>query len=179
MGHLFDAGEQQCSTQRGRPFAWAALAPKKRGVLAPPVASVTPVSSALAGRRLRGTPAPYRIAAPMLDRRRFLKLAGLTALAAAAPRIGEPTEHASLLHLTATEAVRHISEGSLSAETYARALLAQAERLSFLDTIISIDPEAVLEAARLVDVSRRRGRSGGRGGGRAGAGAVGGGGGRY
>ena len=94
MGHLFDAGEQQCSTQRGRPFAWAALAPKKRGVLAPPVASVTPVSSALAGRRLRGTPAPYRIAAPMLDRRRFLKLAGLTALAAAAPRIGEPTEHA-------------------------------------------------------------------------------------
>src|SRR5437016_4353859 len=159
MGHLFDAGEQQCSTQRGRPFAWAALAPKKRGVLAPPVASVTPVSSALAGRRLRGTPAPYRIAAPMLDRRRFLKLAGLTALAAAAPRTGEPTEHAGLLHLTATEAVRHISEGSLSAETYARALLAQAERLSFLDTIISIDPEAVLEAARLVDVSRRRGRT--------------------
>ena len=94
----------------------------------------------------------------MLDRRRFLRLAGLTALAAAAPRIGEPTEHAGLLHLTATEAVRHISEGSLSAETYARALLAQAERLSFLDTIISIDSDAVLEAARLVDVSRRRGR---------------------
>src|SRR5947209_9525104 len=95
----------------------------------------------------------------MLDRRRFLRLAGFTALAAAAPRIGEPTEHAGLLHLTATEAVRHISEGSLSAETYARALLAQAERLSFLDAIISIDPEAVLEAARLVDVSRRRGRT--------------------
>src|SRR3989454_7085899 len=95
----------------------------------------------------------------MLDRRRFLRLAGFTALAAAAPRIGEPAEHAGLLHLTATEAVRHISEGSLSAETYARALLAQAERLSFLDTIISIDPEAVLEAARLVDVSRRRGRT--------------------
>src|SRR3989475_6582373 len=98
----------------------------------------------------------------MLDRRRFLRLAGFTALAAAAPRIGEPAEHAGLLHLTATEAVRHISEGSLSAETYARALLAQAERLSFLDTIISIDPEAVLEAARLVDVSRRRGRTLGR-----------------
>src|SRR5439155_26948690 len=62
------------------------------------------------------------------------------------------------LHLAATEAVRHVSEGSLSAETYARALLAQAERLSFLDAIISIDPEAVLEAARQVDVSRRRGR---------------------
>src|SRR3989449_4934190 len=95
----------------------------------------------------------------MLDRRRFLRLAGFTALAAAAPRIGEPAEHAGLLHLTATEAVRHISEGSLSAETYARALLAQAEPLSFLNTIISIDPEAVLEAARLVDVSRRRGRT--------------------
>jgi len=58
------------------------------------------------GRRLRGTPAPYRIPAlaahrivtregAMLDRRRFLRLAGLTALAAAAPRIGEPTEHAA------------------------------------------------------------------------------------
>src|SRR3989442_15935869 len=93
----------------------------------------------------------------MLDRRRFLRLAGFTALAAAAPRIGEPAEHAGLLHLTATEAVRHISEGSLSAETYARARGGRGEGLSFLDTIISIDPQAVLEAARLVDVSRRGG----------------------
>jgi len=44
----------------------------------------------------------------MLDRRRFLRLAGLTALAAAAPRIGEPTEHAGLLHLTATERCAHL-----------------------------------------------------------------------
>src|SRR2546428_7777194 len=94
----------------------------------------------------------------MLDRRRFLRLAGFTALAAAAPRIGEPTEHAGLLHLTATEAVRHISEGSLSAETYARALLALAERLSVLDTVISIDPEAVIEVSSLVDETLRRGR---------------------
>src|SRR5258708_37309239 len=93
----------------------------------------------------------------MLNRRRFLKLAGITALGTAAPRI--PLAFGGdLLHLTATETVRHISEGSLSAETYARALLAQAERLTFLDTIISIDPDAVLEAAHLVDVSRRRGR---------------------
>ncbi|PYM84429.1 MAG: indoleacetamide hydrolase [Candidatus Rokuibacteriota bacterium] len=99
----------------------------------------------------------------MLNRRRFLKLAGITALATAAPRIplafgGDEAEHGGLLHLTATEAVRHISEGSLSAETYARALLAQAERLNFLDTIISIDPDAVLEAAHQVDMARRRGR---------------------
>ena len=71
----------------------------------------------------------------MLNRRRFLKLAGITALATAAPRIplafgGDEAEHGGLLHLTATEAVRHISEGSLSVETYARALLAQAELLS-------------------------------------------------
>src|SRR5258708_28394895 len=93
----------------------------------------------------------------MLNRRRFLKLAGITALGTAAPRI--PLAFGGdLLHLTATETVRHISEGSLSAETYARALLAQAERLTFLDTIISIDPDPVLEAAHLVDVSRRRGR---------------------
>src|SRR5712664_4003096 len=99
----------------------------------------------------------------MLDRRRFLKLAGLTALATAAPKIpsafGFAGEDSDVLHLTATEAVRHIAEGSLSAETYARALLAQAGRLNFLDTIISIDPDAVLEAARGVDVSRRRGRT--------------------
>src|SRR5207253_9552421 len=94
----------------------------------------------------------------MLNRRRFLKLAGITALATAAPRIPLAFGDGGLLHLTATEAVRHISEGSLSAETYARVLLAQAERLNFLDTIISIDPDAVLEAAHLVDVSRRRGR---------------------
>ena len=94
----------------------------------------------------------------MLNRRRFLKLAGITALATAAPRIPLAFGDGGLLHLTATEAVRHISEGSLSAETYARALLDQAERLSFLDTIISIDPDAVLEAAHQVDVSRRRGR---------------------
>src|SRR5260370_31339131 len=93
----------------------------------------------------------------MLNRRRFLKLAGSTALGTGAPRI--PLAFGGdLLHLTATETVRHISEGSLSAETYARALLAQAERLTFLDTIISIGPDAVLEAAHLVDVSRRRGR---------------------
>ena len=94
----------------------------------------------------------------MLNRRRFLKLAGITTLATAAPRIPFAFGDGGLPHLTATEAVRHISEGSLSAETYARALLDQAERLSFLDAIISIDADAVLEAAHQIDVSRRRGR---------------------
>ena len=55
----------------------------------------------------------------MLNRRRFLKLAGITALATAAPRIplafgGDEAEHGGLLHLTATEAVRHICRGVLS-----------------------------------------------------------------
>jgi len=108
----------------------------------------------------------------MLDRRRFLKLAGLTALATAAPQrllppafategaAGDETgEHKRLLELTATEVVRHIREGSLSAEDYATTLLEQAARLMFLDTIISLDPDAVLDAARQVDLSRRRGRT--------------------
>src|SRR2546422_10389764 len=36
MGHLFDAGEQQGSTQSRPPLRPAALAPKRRGVSAPP-----------------------------------------------------------------------------------------------------------------------------------------------
>lgn len=108
----------------------------------------------------------------MLNRRRFLKLAGMATLAAAGsdPRVSsglateavaddETTEHESLLDLTATEVVRLIGEGELSAELYARTLLAQAERLNFLDTIISLDPDAVLEAARQIDRSRQRGRA--------------------
>lgn len=54
---------------------------------------------------------------------------------------------------------RRIREGELSAEVYARTLLAQTERLHFLDAIISIAPDAVLEDARQVDLSRRRGRT--------------------
>jgi len=100
----------------------------------------------------------------MLDRRQFLKLAGITAFATAAPELSTPSgvagaaEHDDLLRLTAGEAVRHIADGSLSAERYARALLAQAARLQSVDTIISIDPDDVLEAAHEVDRARRRGR---------------------
>ena len=107
----------------------------------------------------------------MLNRRRFLKLAGRTAFATAAatlfgsPRFGIATQasddaeqHKGLLDLTATEVVQRIREGALSAEVYARTLLAQTERLHFLDTIIAIDPDAVLEGARQVDLSRRRGQ---------------------
>jgi Asp-tRNA(Asn)/Glu-tRNA(Gln) amidotransferase A subunit family amidase len=111
----------------------------------------------------------------MLDRRRFLTLTGLTALATAVPKLpislraggeamasGGAIPHEGLLRLTATKVVRHIAEGSLSAETYASTLLAQAGRLGFLNAIISIDSDALLEAARAVDVSRRQGQTLGR-----------------
>ena len=126
------------------------------------------------GRRMKLHAPPDAVGAAMLDRRRFLTLTGLTALVTAAPKLPislrsgeamasrEPNRHRGLLRLTATKVVRHIAEGSLSAETYASALLAQAERLTFLNTIINIDPEALLEAARSVDVSRRRGEPLGR-----------------
>ena len=51
---------------------------------------------------------------------------------------GEAIGHEGLLRLTATKAVQHIAEGSLSAETYASTLLAQAGRMSFLNTIINM-----------------------------------------
>src|SRR2546425_1137226 len=107
----------------------------------------------------------------MRNRRRFLKLAGRTAFATAAatlfgsPRFGIATQasddaeqHNGLLDLTATEVVQRIREGAQYAEVCARTLLAQTERLHVMDTIIAIDPDAVLEGARQVDLPRRRGR---------------------
>ncbi|MDB5406400.1 MAG: iaaH [Rhodospirillales bacterium] len=58
--------------------------------------------------------------------------------------------------LTTTEAASLIRSGGLGAEDYAAALLARAERLDDLNAIIAIDRQAVLAAAREVDLSRRR-----------------------
>jgi mandelamide amidase len=55
------------------------------------------------------------------------------------------------------EAVSAIHSGDLKAEDYTRALLDQCERLKRLNAFITLDRDAVLEAARTVDQSRARG----------------------
>ena len=62
-----------------------------------------------------------------------------------------------LPELSAGEAVTAILSGDLRAEEYARALLDRCERLLHLNAFISIDRDAVLEAALDVDQSRARG----------------------
>jgi mandelamide amidase len=63
-----------------------------------------------------------------------------------------------MIELTAVEATRRLGSGDIAAEDYAAALLARCAACSDLNAFISIDPEAVLAAARARDVERRRGR---------------------
>ena len=62
-----------------------------------------------------------------------------------------------LPELSAGEAVTAIRSGDLKAEDYARALLDRCEQFSHLNAFISLDRNAVLEAAFKVDQSRARG----------------------
>jgi mandelamide amidase len=57
----------------------------------------------------------------------------------------------SLLELTATGAVRAMTEGDVTAEAYATALLARAESRKDLNAFITLDPARVLESARAAD----------------------------
>jgi len=60
--------------------------------------------------------------------------------------------------LTATQVVDAIASGTLSAETYMKACLARAERLSNLRAFITLNTTAAIEAAKAVDEQRRAGR---------------------
>jgi len=60
----------------------------------------------------------------------------------------------SLLELTATDAVSAMRKGGIKAEDYARALLDRANELQGLNAFISLNPGAVLDAARAADKSR-------------------------
>jgi len=62
-----------------------------------------------------------------------------------------------LLELSARDAVRHMQEGSLRAEVYARALLARCAEASALNAFITLDPERVLQSARAADAYRAGG----------------------
>jgi mandelamide amidase len=59
--------------------------------------------------------------------------------------------------LSAVDAVWAMRDGSITAEDYALSLLDQCQRGSALNAFITLDPEQVLEAARLADKKRTSG----------------------
>ncbi|WP_338799361.1 indoleacetamide hydrolase [Acidovorax sp. DW039] len=64
---------------------------------------------------------------------------------------------AEQLALTATEALRAMNSGRLSAEAYVTTLLTRAEALKDLNCFITVDRDGALTAARSVDTQRRTG----------------------
>lgn len=90
------------------------------------------------------------------DRRRFLKTSGVAAAVVAAPRLAHAAV-SSVTEISAVRAVTAIRSGELRAEDYARALLERCDQLQDLNAFISLDRDAVLEAARVADQSRVRG----------------------
>ena len=63
----------------------------------------------------------------------------------------------ALLELSATEAVAHMSQGALTSERYAEALLARCESARALNAFITLEPAQVLEDARTRDRERLAG----------------------
>ena len=101
-----------------------------------------------------------------LTRRRFLAGASGLALAgsaagrdapASAPLTAMPNRSAPLLELSAVQAVTLMTNGDLTAERYARALLARCADQKALNAFITLEPERVLEQARAADLRRAGG----------------------
>src|SRR5229473_2780285 len=61
---------------------------------------------------------------------------------------------ADLCNLSAVEAVAHMSQGALTSERYAQALLARCQSAHALNAFITLEPAQVLEAARARDHER-------------------------
>jgi indoleacetamide hydrolase len=91
------------------------------------------------------------------DRRQFLATSAALAASAAIPRLARSAAANLLTDLSAVQAVAAIRGGDLRAEDYARALLDRCEQLKDLNAFISLNPDAVLEAARNADQRRTQG----------------------
>ena len=95
------------------------------------------------------------------SRREFLVWsAALASGAAACSRMEEDSSEAmttSLIDLSATDAVRAMRRGDMTAEAYATALLDRCEAGRHLNAFISFEPERVLGAARAADAKRASG----------------------
>ncbi len=103
-----------------------------------------------------------RINCPV-GRRTFMVKTSQLAIAAAFSPLASAVEatgaaHRNLSNLTATEAVRALRNGDVTAEAYANALLAQADRLRALNAFITLRPDEVRHAAREADRQRAQGR---------------------
>src|ERR1043166_6470091 len=100
-----------------------------------------------------------------IDRRSFLKTSGtLGAGAALAPWLGAcshlpPLSDAELRELSAAQAVAAIRDGRVSAEAYAKVLLARAEQVQDLNAMITLDMAGTLAAARRIDTMRSNGQA--------------------
>src|ERR1700719_267271 len=64
---------------------------------------------------------------------------------------------ADLCNLSAVEAVAHMSQGTLTSERYAQALLARCQSAHTLNAFITLEPAQVIEAARARDRERLAG----------------------
>jgi Asp-tRNA(Asn)/Glu-tRNA(Gln) amidotransferase A subunit family amidase len=83
-----------------------------------------------------------------------------TSAAAEAPRPAAPASAAiSLTDLSAVEAVARMTRGEMSAELYARALVARCQATKALNAFITFDPDRVIADARERDRERRKWRS--------------------
>jgi indoleacetamide hydrolase len=94
-----------------------------------------------------------------INRRDLLRGAALAAGAAtiSAGQSGAAVRANDALALTATEAVAAIRRGDITAEAYAKALLARAEAFKHLNAYIVLNRSGLLAAARAIDVERRKG----------------------
>ncbi|HME40294.1 MAG TPA: amidase family protein [Steroidobacteraceae bacterium] len=81
------------------------------------------------------------------------------AKSAALPTVNGATADgaAELCNLGAAEAVAHMSQGALTSERYAQALLAKCQSARALNAFITLEPARVLEAARACDRARLAG----------------------
>src|SRR5262245_22401162 len=90
------------------------------------------------------------------SRRRFIQQTSSLALVASIDATAA-IHMAPLTAISATEAVRAMRAGDLTAERYANALLAHAELWKGLNAFRTLQPERVLEAARAADKKRASG----------------------
>jgi mandelamide amidase len=95
----------------------------------------------------------------MANRREFLaQLSTLVAaLSGGAPRSAAAMMPRDLSNLTAVQAVGAIRRGDLTAEKYAQFCLMRADGLQHLNVFITLDADAVVEAARRADQRRAAG----------------------
>jgi indoleacetamide hydrolase len=95
------------------------------------------------------------------SRRRFLALSSSAIVTAGTmPQLLAQSPNgakAALTDLSATAAAKAIRDGDLKAETYARALLAQADRWNSVNAFLTLRPDSLLEAARAADKKRATG----------------------